>query len=130
MNSSVVDRVDPLVGGLLLVEGKPHVAGLLVLHEVVGQVVAAVELVDHGGDLGPRLGAQVREELLDLVDRLHLHLPLPRAQELGLLPAMDDAGGVLVELVDSEGEPTTIRREYDGTREFFTGAASRAAGAA
>ena len=25
-----VDRVDPLVGGLLLVEGKPHVAGLLV----------------------------------------------------------------------------------------------------
>ena len=39
--------------------------------------------------------AQVREELADFAGRLGLYRPLPRAQELGLLPSVDDAGGVL-----------------------------------
>ena len=53
-------------------------AGLQVLLEVgVGgrQVIAA---------------AQVREELVDFAGRLGLYRPLPRAQELGLLPAVDE----------------------------------------
>jgi len=33
--------------------------------------------------------AQVREELVDFAGRLGLYRPLPRAQELGLLPAVD-----------------------------------------
>ena len=39
--------------------------------------------------------AQVREALVDFAGRLGLYRPLPRAQELGLLPSVDDAGGVL-----------------------------------
>ena len=55
-------------------------AGLQVLLEVGRQVIVA---------------AQVREELVDFAGRLGLYRPLPRAQELGLLPSVDDAGGVL-----------------------------------
>ena len=50
-------------------------AGLQVLLEVGRQVIAA---------------AQVREELADFAGRLGLYRPLPRAQELGLLPAVDE----------------------------------------
>ena len=55
-------------------------AGLQVLLEVDRQVIAA---------------AQVREELVDFAGRLGLYRPLSRVQELGLLPAVDDAGGAL-----------------------------------
>ena len=50
-------------------------AGLQVLLEVGRQVIAA---------------AQVREALVDFAGRLGLYRPLPRAQELGLLPAVDE----------------------------------------
>ena len=60
-------------------EGESHEAGLLTLLEICWQEIAV---------------AQVREELLGPASRLGLHGPLPRAQELGLLPAVDYAGGV------------------------------------
>ena len=75
-----------LVVAFRLDEGESHEAGLLTLLEIRWQEIAV---------------AQVWEELLGPASRLGLHGPLPRAQELGLRPAVDYAVAVLVELIDS-----------------------------
>ena len=101
----------PLVVAFLLGEGESHEAGLLILLEISWQEIAV---------------AHVWEELLGPASRLGLHGPLPRAQELRLCPAVEYAGAILVELIDSSREPLEevglaggdVRRHGDLLRRF------------